>query len=144
MTGIANMVDYDSLDALKYLVRHVERTVDWTTDGLSGKEIYGDDHPEVDAIHRLVDDLGEVLAPLSEAWGTYSDGREITTRVEIEPGHHYEHLWHPDPAKNKAHVLTGNLLADPGENNGTYEIVITPPQSVVVRVFPCGLRVVRS
>jgi hypothetical protein len=138
------MSAYTSLDALKYLARHIERTVDWTTDGLSNKGIYSDEHVELEAIHSLVDDLGDILGPLSEAWGHYSDGREIVTTVEIEPGHSHEHAWHPDPAKNLPRVVTGKLLADPGEDNGTYEIRIVPPQTVEVRTFPRGLRVVKS
>ncbi|MEU2013047.1 hypothetical protein [Nocardia sp. NPDC019302] len=143
MTGIPNMVDYDTLDALKYLIRRVEDTVDWTTDSLFGKGISSDDHPEIEAISQLVDVIGDILGPLSEAWGHYADGREIVTRVEIEDGHGFEHVWHPDPAKNQPKVVTGKLLADPGEDNGTYEIRITPPQSVEVRTFPRGLRVVK-
>lgn len=135
---------YTSLDALKYLAREVRRTVDWTTDSLFGSGIFENDPPEVEAICQMVDDMESLLRPLPEAWNRYSDGREIRVSVEIERGHSYDHLWHPDPSKNAAKVIRGRLLADPGEDNGTYEIRIVPPQTVQVQVFPRTLRVVRT
>jgi hypothetical protein len=135
---------YTSLDVLKYLARHIRRTVDWTTDGLSGKEIYADEHPEIEAIEDLADETEKLLGPLAEAWDRYSDGRQIMLRVEIENGHHYEHIWYPDPATNVRRTVTGKLIADPGEDNGSYEIEIIPPQTICIQTFPRKLQVVKS
>ncbi|WP_280505797.1 hypothetical protein [Nocardia farcinica] len=136
--------NYTSLDALKYMAYRVTDTVSWTLDSLSGRGICSDEHDELAAIDAMRDEVKEVLGPLVEQWGRYSDGREVRTRVEIERGHIFDHLWHPDPAKDdESYVITGDRTADPGEDRGTYEITITPPQSVTVKLFPPKLRAVK-
>lgn len=137
-------ITYSSLDALKYLAIDISRTVGWTTDSLCSSGVFDNDPPEIEAICQMVEDMNALLGPLVEVWNRYSDGREIKTTVEIEPGFSYDHTWHPDPSKNAASVVTGKLLADPGEDNGTYEIRIVPPQTVEVRTFPRTLQVVKS
>ncbi|WP_280393181.1 hypothetical protein [Nocardia wallacei] len=130
------------MDVLKYLARQVRRTVDWTTDAMAGDGI---DRPELDTLCDLADDVDALLGPLVEAWNQYSDGRPVLTKVDIERGHVYEHIWHPDPRKNKLAILTGQRIADPGQDNGSYEITVTPPDKVTVALFPphsAGLQLV--
>ncbi|NKY60348.1 hypothetical protein [Nocardia flavorosea] len=134
----ADNPNYTSLDALKYLAREVINTIEWTLDSLSGNGVSEDDHYEIEALWGLAEQTSELLGPLVEDWNHYSDGREISSQVEIEYGHVYEHRWHPDPTVDKPSVSTGRLLADPGEDNGTYEVRIVPPQSVTVHRFPKG------
>lgn len=138
------MTAYTSLDALKYLALEISRTVGWATDSLCGSGVFEGDPPEIEAICQMVDDMNALLGPLAEAWNHYSDGREIKTTVEIEHGFSYDHTWHPDSSKDTARVVKGKLLADRGEDNGSYEIHITPPQSVTARTFPRQLRVVKE
>ena len=134
---------YTSLDVLKYLVRDIRRTLEWTLDSLGDQGISSDDYVELSAIEAMSAEADRLCMPLIEAWNHYSDGREVVTTVEIEHGHVYSMLWNPDPTKDVARVHEGKLLADPGEDNGRYEIHVTPPQSVVVQTFPCELRAVK-
>ncbi|MBF6350333.1 hypothetical protein IU448_15100 [Nocardia flavorosea] len=133
------MTAYNSLDALKYLARRMRSTVDWTTDSMwaslsaeSGLSL----DIELDALGQLVTDMDSLLGSVALDWDRYSDGRPVTTRVDIEFGHRYEHLWHPDPAQNKAEVLNGRRLADPGEDRGSWEIHISPPSTLHVVLLP--------
>ncbi len=134
---------YTSLDVLKFLIRDLERTLDWTLDSLGEQGLAVDAHPELEAIEALGAEAARLCGPLVEAWNRYSDGREVLTTVEIENGHVYSMLWNPDPTKDVALVHRGKLLADQGEDNGRYEIHVTPPQSVTVRTFPRALRAVK-
>lgn len=139
----AGRAPYTSIDALKYLAYEVETTVGWTVESLADDGVDEDRHPQIGEIWGLIEMVREVLGPIPEAWNNYSDGREIVSRVEVEPGLTFSHCWHPDPDRNKPQVHTGRRLSDPGEDNGTYEIRIVPPQSVTVHLFPpSGLNVV--
>ena len=127
-------VPYTSMDVLKYMAYRVRNTISWTVDSLP---IEGDDgEHEIDALCALAEEFETLLGPLCEAWNHYSDGREIQTSREIEHGFTTSHVWHPDPAQDTEQTYSGRLLADPGENNGTYEVRIVPPQEVTVRTFP--------
>ena len=132
---------YDVLDAVKYLARRTRSTVDWTVDSMSAaicmeKNISCDLEDEFEALSQLVDDIDALLGPVALNWDRYSDGRPVSTRTEIEFGHQYEHLWHPNPAMNTVQVLKGRRIADPGEDNGSWEITILPPSTVQVILLP--------
>lgn len=127
---------YTSVDALKYLARYVRRTVNWTVDCLAMKDLFCDEHVELDAICQMADDLGALVGPLVEAWDRYSDGRPVESSVEIAPGQTFTHLWHPDPARNQPGTVTGRVLADPGVDHGTYEVRIIPPRTLSVVLHP--------
>ena len=135
------MTAYNSLDALKYLAKRTNGTVGWVADSASCALA---DHPhpaisiepELDALSEFIDEMNSLLGPIVLDWGNYSDGRPVSTRVDIEQGYTFEHVWHPDPAKNTAGVLTGRRQADPGEDNGSWEVHILPPSTVRVVLLP--------
>ncbi|WP_280265369.1 hypothetical protein [Nocardia wallacei] len=132
---------YNAHDALKYLVRRAKSTIEWSTDSAAWQLAFErpsgvDLEPELEALHGFLDEVDKVLGPIALAWSNYSDGRPVMTRVEIEHGSVYEHLWHPDPAVDKPHLLTGRRIADPGTDNGSWRIFITPPSSLTVELLP--------
>lgn len=132
------MAAYTEFDALQWLCRFLKTQVEWVTDGIGGS-MCGDDHGiELDALdHSLMLEMRAVMEPIVGTWGTYSDGRKVTTHVEIESFGHYTHLWHPDPSRDKPRTLTGQLARNhPDEDRGHYEIEIIPPQTLTVRTFP--------
>jgi hypothetical protein len=127
-------VPYTSLDVLKYMTLRVRRTIDWTTESLCAADDVAED--EIDALNELANEFDALLGPLREVWNHYSDGRQIKTRIEIEDGHIFDQVWHPDPSKDSEQSFSGRLIADPGENNGTFVVHIVPPQEVTVHRFP--------
>ncbi|MGY2019367.1 hypothetical protein [Nocardia gipuzkoensis] len=133
------MAKYTQFDALQWLAYRVKSVVGWTTDSIAWSSLDncpGDDHePELTALGDLIEEMNAVLSLLVGHWGKYSDGRDVVTRVRIEDGHELSHLWSPDLDTDKPKTFTGRLLADPGEDNGKYEVRIIPPQTVEVRVL---------
>ncbi|MFE3277576.1 hypothetical protein [Nocardia sp. NPDC059239] len=113
----------------------MRRTIEWTIDSL-GDRFDCWDTDEIDALAELPAGFDTLLAPLAEAWNQYSDGRPVMTRVEIEEGCTFEHLWHPDPSQDSAQTVTGRLMADPGQDNGGYVITILPPSALVLELTP--------
>lgn len=143
------MKGYTELDVIKYMRFNAGWHIDGVIDSLA--EVLTDENGgeprEIERLESLRRELVAAAAPLTHDWGVYSDGRRVWSEAEIERGHGYIHLWLPDPAKNAEQVVTGKLLADPGMEGGSFEVTITPPQTLTVRTFPVvprRLRVVPS
>ncbi|MEV0357164.1 hypothetical protein AB0H71_13990 [Nocardia sp. NPDC050697] len=132
------MIGYTHLDVIKYMRFEMGWCIDSVTDSLFGAAPgEGGCDPDVaERLQSLREQMIAVAAPLTHDWGVYSDGRRVWSEVEIERGHGHIHVWHPDPAKNTERIVTGKLLADPGMEAGTYEVTVTPPQTLTVRTFP--------
>ncbi|MET9286470.1 hypothetical protein [Nocardia beijingensis] len=129
------MANFTQFDALQWLCYRLKSTVDWTTDSIWGSLCDGDHEAELDSISDLVEQMNAVMRSVTGHWGTYSDGRQVITTVEIERGHSFTNLWSPDRDIDAAQTITGKLFADPGEDRGSYQIQIIPPQTVEVRVL---------
>jgi hypothetical protein len=75
------------------------------------------DHPDDDRVEAILDQLEAVRRCAIEAAAAfcrsghdldhYADGRQVRTRLVIEKGNEYEHVWHPqvDHRTNRAQEL---------------------------------------
>ncbi|WP_024801174.1 hypothetical protein [Nocardia sp. BMG51109] len=137
-----NAPAYTADDALKYLARRVKTDLEWATDSIGWELAFVphpglDFEPQLDGLSDLLDELMKTLGPIVLDWHHYSDGRPVTTKVEVEYGHIFERTWHPNPAVDTPEVITGKRSADPGTpDRGTYEIHIRPPSTVEVVLLP--------
>ncbi|MFC5789693.1 hypothetical protein ACFPPE_07470 [Agromyces tardus] len=93
---------YTAVDALRYLTQHTADVVDAVLSQLADNcGMHIEDHPELVILQRLVSDTYAVSGPLNEPQNTYSDGRAVSSPIEIVDGIvTRRHLWHPDPARN--------------------------------------------
>ncbi|MBF6363183.1 hypothetical protein IU436_20255 [Nocardia farcinica] len=133
--------NYTAFDCLQWLAYRCKSTVDWVVDAVVLDHFddpnRGEPHEmAIGGLEALIDEMDKILGPLVGHWGKYSDGRDVVTHVEIERGQYYTHLWSPDPTMDKPSTFIGRLIADPGQDNGTYEIHIRPPQTLEVVIHP--------
>jgi hypothetical protein len=132
---------YTAEDALKFLIQRSRSVIESTTESIAWEQALNDDCPDFDAereaLTRHLDVIDDVAKQLLGDGAFYSDGRPVSTLVEIEHGVILDYLWSPDPSADVAHVITGRREAGPGTvRRGKYEITVTPPSSLTVRLFP--------
>lgn len=103
------------IDYLKYTAAEGKDLLGYVTDRLGWLTV---DHPEAEQeIEQLQDMLDRMLRMLVEAaatfcrdradFDTYSDGRQVMTRVELENGNYMNYHWHPQPdhRDNRQHTI---------------------------------------
>ena len=116
----------NSLDALRYAAALLTQRASWTTDAIGGSMCDHDHELELDAIDETAREIRALAAQFGDP-RRYSDGRQVRTSQEIEPGVITEHVWNPDPAAEKPTSWRGTLRHDPGEPcPGIYEVSLTP------------------
>ena len=123
----------DAADYLKYAAAALKQRIDWTTDAIGGALCEGDHETPLDALHGISRDITAITTQFGDP-DRYSDGRQVTTVREIEPGLITEHIWHPDPTTEEPRSWRGHLMFDPDEScPGVYQIE-TDPTTQQVRV----------
>lgn len=123
-------------DALKYAAAKLSACADWATDSISGSSCeQGGHEDECDAITEVVSEVYCLAASFGEPL-RYSDGRLVKSGAWIDNSIRTEHVWHPDPSREKSESWRGNLLHDPGTPcPGIYEVTTYPmTQDIHVRV----------
>lgn len=117
-------VPYTRDDLLKYFSRRAASYIDWVVDT--------SEDSESEPMESLADfgvAIKQLTLPLiGDDWDKYSDGRAVELTVEVQHGHKFTQLWHPDPAKDVKRTYTGALT----EKGGTYTIEVIPPGTICV------------
>lgn len=144
-------MSHTDLDVLKYLTAIANSQTEWAVDYIYGNAFFGLSDADSSRVEDVLDDPLDALSLLPKHMleaiqliepdfaihsGTYSDGRQVQSRIVVEDGLLCPYLWHYDPAQDFPETLTGTLSADPGQYRGTYEIKILPPQSFDVTIKP--------
>jgi hypothetical protein len=127
---------YKAADALKYAAAILRERTGWTLDAIGGSEC-GEDHEiQLDVIHSVRDEVIELACNFGDIW-RYSDGRQVESDKEIQPGFRFHHVWHYDPRQEERQSWRGDLLSgDPDvPAPGIYEATTDPErQEIHVRV----------
>ncbi|ORB26625.1 hypothetical protein [Mycolicibacterium parafortuitum] len=121
-------------DQLKYAAAILWQRAEWTTDAIAGSCCDDDHDIELDAITDAACEIRAMAEKLGDP-RTYSDGRQVQTTREIEPGVYTVHVWHPDPSAEQPRSWRGSLRHDPDEQcPGVFEVTTTPEtQEIHVR-----------
>ncbi|WP_433597901.1 hypothetical protein ACQPXH_19105 [Nocardia sp. CA-135953] len=138
---VTKPLPYTAFDALQWLAHRTRSQIEWATDSIGWSSACDDGaeadyESELDSLSEHLEAMDAVLAGLPGQWGVYSDGRPVSTSVEIERGAILDYLWSPDPSVDVPHVISGHRPADPGVDGGTYQVTVTPPSSLTVQLFP--------
>jgi hypothetical protein len=125
------------IDYLKYVALEGGERLEYIDFKLSAMTI---DHPgtgpEIEDLHQLLDNVRYLLADAVRACSpapadqyTYSDGRQVMSRVDLEPGNYTTYVWHPDPfhPDNQAHTAMERVEC----TSGTTRSVIVAGAGVV-------------
>ncbi len=111
---------YTTEDVLAWAAHKAIETMDWVSDSL-GSQGVDTEMEEFDALDTARRDL----IAAAKLTARYSDGRPIQTRIDIETGVYFTHVW-PYRATDIGERLlyTSRRSADPGEDNGTYNLYV--------------------
>lgn len=129
-TATPNAVDY-----LKYAHAEGDSLLVYAADALAQLPV--DDRPEIesaiDAVQSVLDAARHMLAESAAAFcrdgndlNTYADGRPVRTRLDLEPGNYYVHVWHPwiEHRINRPQEIAGAVTTTSGRRK---HIVISAP-----------------
>lgn len=137
-------MSFSALDVLKYQAAIGKSQIEWATDYIGGNVYHGlsDDAASQiedaleDPIETINDYAKGILASVLDiepdftlSEGRYSDGRRISSSVEIETGMTFSHTWHYDVSKGPQGpfwIRGGELGADPGQYAGSYAVKVDP------------------
>jgi hypothetical protein len=137
-------MSYTVLDVLKYQAAIGKSHIEWATDYISGNVYHGlsDDAARQieDVLEHPIETIDEyakgILAAVLDvepdftlSEGRYSDGRRLTSSVQIETGMTFSHTWHYDASKGPQEpfwIRGGELGADPGQYAGSYAVMVDP------------------
>lgn len=131
------MTSYTAADVLKYAAARLWQVTEWTTDSIGGACCEGVDHDaELDAISDAAFEIVKLAGQFGDDPHRYSDGRQVKSTREIEPGVYTVHVWHPNPDEDKIRTWRGYLRSDPDvPSPGVYEVTCDPAtQDIHVRV----------
>jgi hypothetical protein len=129
------MPDLNPADALTYLALLAEQRLDWAGESVSANSADADLETETEALGDLADTCRDTLRQVFGQVPTrYSTGRLVRSTVDIEEGHPFTVLWHPDPTHGQPHTCRGAAL-DGGQWTARVD-----PQAQTVRVLrsPAG------
>ncbi|MFG1785682.1 hypothetical protein ACGFIU_24885 [Rhodococcus oryzae] len=123
-------------DALAYILLLVRERIEWGADQIGGNipsinasadQLYDGNTHVLDSLCDLIKDVEHIAMPhLDEA--TYSDGRPIQSRIELEEGCILTHLWHPDPTQETERTFPVQI------RRGEAEVTITPPSTMTATI----------
>lgn len=105
----------DPTDYLKYLATEVGAIIEHVQEQLrvlnpSRPATSGDIKTiltQLDAARHTLTESAAVFCDNTDDLDTYHDGRPVQTRLDLERGNHYSHVWHPYPdhPANQPHEL---------------------------------------
>ena len=87
---------------------------------------------EVEAIDGIFAVAGELYGELGEDHGTYSDGRQVWTEVEVVCGVYIEHVWRPDPDTEEPVGWEEGLTPANSDGQGLICEVSTDPETQTI------------
>ncbi|WP_458681652.1 hypothetical protein [Prescottella equi] len=125
---------YTANDALAYLLLLVRERLEWGTDAIAGNipsvntsaaELYAGNEYVLDHLSDLIKDVDHIGARHVHAT-TYSDGRPVRSRIELEDGSIFSHLWHPDPAQESERRV------ELPRTRGSITVRIAPPSTLEI------------
>jgi hypothetical protein len=66
----------------------------------------------LDNVKRMLTEAAATFCSDGDDMDTYSDGRRVTSQLEMETGTIFEHQWHPQPdhRDNRPHTLLDRAL----------------------------------
>lgn len=120
-------------DALKYAAAMLRCRVEAATDSITGADFGGEHADACDVINGTIGEVREMAAQFGHPHN-YSDGRRVTTTVEIERGFHTEHVWHPDASQETPQSWGGTLPSGSGLLYPGSFVVQTDPVTQTVHV----------
>jgi hypothetical protein len=122
-------INHTPTDALSYLLLLIRDRLEWATDQIGGNtpsinatadEMYDGNEHVLNDLSDLVKDVEHIALPHLDST-SYSDGRPIRSSIEIQEGHTFSHVWHPDPTQERKRTVPVQI---PG---GEAQVTITPP-----------------
>lgn len=126
-------------DAIKYLAAKLAADTDWAVDAIGGSGCGYNDSHDVE-VGALVDAVQAVKSFAREFGGDpqfYSDGRRVSTTVEIVSGLCTSAVWHPLVERDEVRSWTALLPTDPGQpSRGSYRVTTDPAtQTIDVQIM---------
>ncbi|MFE5788955.1 hypothetical protein [Rhodococcus erythropolis] len=136
MTGTPN---HTAADALAYIANIVKNKIDCATDAISGnipqintsaESLYNGNEWALEYLNDLINEVLDAARPHVDG-PTYSDGRPIWSKVEIEKNNsRCTHFWNPDPTKNSEHSFEVTSAG------GRTIVTFTPPGTAEATFYP--------
>jgi len=145
-----NTTSPNAVDYLKYAQAEGDSLLVYAADALAQLPVDG--HPEIesaiDTVQSVLDAARHMLAEAAAAFcrdgsdlDTYADGRPVRTRLDLDPGNYYEHVWHPwiEHRINRRQEIAGAVTTTSGRRK---HIVISAPGVLDAVDARPGLRLV--
>ncbi|RPA64904.1 hypothetical protein EF294_07420 [Gordonia oryzae] len=109
-------------DRLIEASRRFASVTDWAVDALSAHDIYSDEYGELELICEYLPPLKTAL----RAFTHYSDGRPVSSEIEIEVGLVHSQLWPAAPTTMEERLeYESRLPVDPGQpDRGGYRLYV--------------------
>jgi hypothetical protein len=98
------MTEPNPVDYLKYVAAEGNALLNNAGNQLSAIDCDPGSEQTIERVQDILDAVRHMLTQATATFcvdghdfDTYSDGRTVCTRLELETGNVYEHLWHPYP-----------------------------------------------